>query len=682
MFQDLEKKCQQLLGEKEQLKLKNELLTEESKTLRHDLTRSNKEKIVAQSKACEVEAKLSVHCKGKETCLKKIETIQNKLTELSKSKSILEISTHSLESRVDEAKIVQKKLKLLNLHSDCIIADLQKQIKEKNRTIVLLKAVHLKEPKQNTTIVSTAPLEEDKLLISTLQRKLAGKTDEIEKLQRLLHTTKESGQCLSQVFLVEREGFSKKLAESDLIVQKLQAETDMLRCCILEKEQENENIGLKFRVSSENASELQGEVNILKHMIISENTLQASNNTCVGTADNGCQGKWDVHNTAVESVDKSVECMLELQDQGCQTSYIPLVTSATSPTAPMSDESTKRGSCKRPLLASPIAYESTKRGRADQQFEFEPTTEISEDSSPSPLPLMKRLSLKAMSPISYKGNNLETGEDYGMIRSAPEQDTNNAVPNTSYIVYGDVEYDGIEGIEYTQVVTVEEQRTPEHLLNKNANKIEESVKELRTLEHLINKKPNKATVSADEPRTPEHLINVEEPRTPEHLINKDVDRVTEYHNDPDYSPVISSTSSDEDGNSSRQAPINAISHHKSPADRGDTRETLHQANIIKESPLANDSGIGDETASSSNTNNIYNVTLEECAVGVCDGKPAASSCKRNVSSSEEDEVAQLTPAVTDILNSAYDRVNAIIRQPAKHNFYKASLSKSPKHFVR
>ena len=46
--------------------------------MRSDLVKSNKEKVAAQSKVSEVEAKLSVHCKGKETFLAKIESLQSK----------------------------------------------------------------------------------------------------------------------------------------------------------------------------------------------------------------------------------------------------------------------------------------------------------------------------------------------------------------------------------------------------------------------------------------------------------------------------------------------------------------------------------------------------------------------------------------------------------------------------
>ena len=59
--------------------MKYKVLQEENKTLRADLVKSNKEKVAAQSKVTEVEAKLSVHCKGKEACLVKIESLQNKL---------------------------------------------------------------------------------------------------------------------------------------------------------------------------------------------------------------------------------------------------------------------------------------------------------------------------------------------------------------------------------------------------------------------------------------------------------------------------------------------------------------------------------------------------------------------------------------------------------------------------
>ena len=66
------------MSEQEQIKLKYEVLKEENRVLRGDLVKCNKDKASAQSKACEVEAKLSVHCKGKEACLEKIEFLQNK----------------------------------------------------------------------------------------------------------------------------------------------------------------------------------------------------------------------------------------------------------------------------------------------------------------------------------------------------------------------------------------------------------------------------------------------------------------------------------------------------------------------------------------------------------------------------------------------------------------------------
>ena len=79
LFQDLEKKYQLAISEQEQNQLKYKVLQEENMTLRADLVKSNKEKVAAQSKVTEVEAKLSVHCKGKEACLEKIESLQNKL---------------------------------------------------------------------------------------------------------------------------------------------------------------------------------------------------------------------------------------------------------------------------------------------------------------------------------------------------------------------------------------------------------------------------------------------------------------------------------------------------------------------------------------------------------------------------------------------------------------------------
>ena len=79
LFQDLEKKYQLAISEQEQNQLRYKVLQEENKTLRADLVKSNKEKVAAQSKVSEVEAKLSVHCKGKEACLEKIESLQNKL---------------------------------------------------------------------------------------------------------------------------------------------------------------------------------------------------------------------------------------------------------------------------------------------------------------------------------------------------------------------------------------------------------------------------------------------------------------------------------------------------------------------------------------------------------------------------------------------------------------------------
>ena len=68
------------MTEQEQLQLKYNVLRDENQVLREDLVRANKEKVAAQSKVCEVEAKLSVHCNGKEACLEKIETLQNKFT--------------------------------------------------------------------------------------------------------------------------------------------------------------------------------------------------------------------------------------------------------------------------------------------------------------------------------------------------------------------------------------------------------------------------------------------------------------------------------------------------------------------------------------------------------------------------------------------------------------------------
>ena len=621
---------------------------------------SNKEKVFAQSKTSEVEAKLSIHCKGKESCLKKIEDVQCKFAELSKSNFILGTLISSLENRLRDAKQVQDKLKILNRHSSCIIDDLQNQIKDKNTTIVRLKADQLKEPIKSASNLSMVTTEEDKLLISSLKEKIVNKTDEIEKLNKLVTTTKTSERELSQVFLIEKGQNSQKIAELESQNQKLQSEADILRCCVIEKEKENSDIEEKFRESYKEAIDLVEEVSVLKSMILSNDTITLDATTQVGvdTKENESQLSFDTFQDKKEFTDKMIECRFNSENQETQTENFSLI---------FSSPNSRKTKSKRSRSISPLINESTKRGKGERD---EKSFEVFEDSTQGPLSPMQRLSLRSvLSPIPFmqdlldKNSNINDSFDNNDHKEIYQNDKNET-PKDPLILYSAIKNNEIpDSIEHTQVL-------------------------------------------------------LKEPCTPEHLINIETDRTADYHNDPDYSSVDSDSQHSDKGflilDETKQVnePNHSYVSYRRPITV--TPEILsHRSEhetVVKESPIvlfgvADDSGLGDEFISSTVTNDatdnftattdlvnppesVTSSELFKARSPICNQKLVLSTMAASTSGSEEDSVFEesdgdaVTPAVTRVLDSAYEQVNSILKQSGKRSFYKASLSKSPRMSTR
>ncbi|XP_063689934.1 uncharacterized protein LOC134822672 [Bolinopsis microptera] len=630
-YEDLERKYHQSVSEQEQTKLKYEVLKEENRVIRGDLVKCNKDKVSAQSKACEMEAKLSVHCQGKEACLEKIEILQNKFNELNKSYSSLSNSILAVEGNYSNVLTTQKKLKFLNCHSSCIISDLQTQMKERNTTIVKLKAAQLKIPVVNLPAKVEEISPEDNKLVSLLREQLDQKTSEMEQTVKLLETAKMSARELSEVFLVERADCAEKIAQLEERVFRLQVQVKLVQSVVSEKEKENSSLVENLQTSEVKVQDLEEELEILKSLI-SQDTVDAQTETVISVQDVACQNDVlspvqaptpdSTVNSPTELVDRSVNCCVTSEDKECQAEFLSPVVRLPVVTPPsVEDQSPLLSSSKRSPTASPTLNVQSKRFKRDC-LSVEPDVY---EVSPSPLPLSKRLKMPTPIPIKLEGG--------GKIATIFEEDTEHCSPERTQYNFSISYSETLSSVPEEDWLTVANPDISYNDISYNDDEVE--------------------------PKTPEQLVKTQEKKLV--LISSG------YRNDSDYSSVESSDLSPE-----KVTPV-------------EDPEEVEPVTLIKESPQL------DAMASpTTNSNPISPDTMQDESgfleitpqipvkmrrvVTVCvDSMSSSSSSEEEKPSSQvESEVKQ---SVQRVMRKAFRRVDK--DRTEKLSLYKASLSKSP-----
>ncbi|KAL5248859.1 hypothetical protein ACHWQZ_G017897 [Mnemiopsis leidyi] len=636
---DLQKKYHLAISEQEQNQLKYKVLQEENKTLRSDLVKSNKEKVAAQSKVTEVEAKLSVHCKGKETFLAKIEYLQSKLNDLNKNYSALAGSISAVETNFKNALNLQRKLEYCKAHSSCIVKDLQSQIKEKNQLIVKLKAAQLKDPASVfvPSKYEEKVFEEHNKLVTFLKEQLLEKTTEVEQTVKLMETAQMSARELSEVFLLERKESAEKIANLEEEAFRLTVQVKLVQEAVFAKEQQNQTLAEKLKISDEQAQDLQGELEILKSLI-SKETSDTATETCIESNDVACQNLSQIQTDNIAALDEmrrrdkeqdaNVSCCPTVESKECQTDIMSPFRSPSPVSNTQSPINFKHSplstTSKRSLADSPkrneVGSSSQKRLKSDFL--------LIDDISPSPLPLSKRLSLKLTSPIQ-----MVLEEDCKMTTIVEEglKIEDCSPERTQY------EYMETSGESYLTRHPAQSFPVEDWLTVANPEVSFQNVQ-------------SRASYEEDNPKTPEHLIS-----TAESKCNQTLQSGARYRNDPDYSSLESSDQSPEE-KTPRKVP-----------------RKVESVTSIKESPLSSD---------------ITSKTPQQYDSGFLENVPQTPSETRNVvsvfadSSEEESPVNcvrnEVRVSVERVLKKAYRRVNSAVERTETLNLYKASLSKSPK----
>ena len=532
-------------------------------------------------------------------------------------------SIAAVEGNFKNALVVQKKLEFLNRHSSCIVKDLQDQIKEKNKTIVKLKAVQLKDPViiQQTKVEECTP--ERNQLVSLLKEQLEHKTSEIEKTMRLLETAETSTRELSEVFLAERTECTEKISHLDEKAFKLEVQVKLVQAALSEKEKENASLSHDLQCSEDKVQELTSELEILKDMI-SRETADVGTETVSCVRDVACQNDapTPLRNDSAEMgvgenrpnklVDRSMSCCVTSDDKECQTEILSPRVKVESPTvdSPTADPPSPVFSpiaTKRPPPVSPTADENS----SSKRIKSELLSIENEEISPCPLPLNRRL--KMPSPIPIK---LEEESPMAMIADS------------------DIEDYSPEKTQYNFNPTTYSQQLP-------------SI-------------PEEEWLTVANPDTNySHTHDGGEPKTPEHLINTENNRSRGYRNDPDYSSVDSSDQSPEE---------------VAPAEGA---EVVTPITLIKESPQMGDMISPDIDQYDSGFLDTASRTPEQrlprgvVTVSV-DSSPSPE--REEVSNKVKHEVRE---SVSRIIKKAFRRVNKTLEPTDKLNLYKASLSKSP-----
>ena len=323
----------------------------------------------------------------------------NHSSELNKGYSALSNSIAAVEGNFKNALVVQKKLEFLNRHSSCIVKDLQDQIKEKNKTIVKLKAVQLKDPViiQQTKVEECTP--ERNQLVSLLKEQLEHKTSEIEKTMRLLETAETSTRELSEVFLAERTECAENISQLEEKTFKLEVQVKLVQAALSEKEKENASLSHDLQCSEDKVQELTSELEILKDMI-SRETADVGTETVSCVRDVACQNDapTPLRNDSAEMgvgenrpnklVDRSMSCCVTSDDKECQTEILSPRVKVESPTvdSPTADPPSPVFSpitTKRPPPVSPTADENS----SSKRIKSELLSIENEEISPCPLPL-------------------------------------------------------------------------------------------------------------------------------------------------------------------------------------------------------------------------------------------------------------------------------------------------------
>ena len=539
-----------------------------------------------------------------------------------------------MEGNFKHALNLQKKLEFLNRHSSCIVTDLQSQIKEKNNTIVKLKAAQLKDPvsfslpRKNDDKVPSEPDQ----LVRLLKEQLLQKTTEVEQTVKLLETAQMSARELSEVFLLERKECAEKISRLEEEAYRLTVKVKLVQEAVFEKEQQKQTFAEKLKVSEEQRLDLQGELEILKSLI-SKETSDAGTETIIESRDVACQNLSQNQIDYIAALnemtrrenehDAGVNCFPTVDNKECQTDIMSPYRSqspAVNPQSPSKHSPVLSINSKRSPPHSPSSDEANSSSQKRAKSDFL----LVEDISPSPLPLSKRLSLKLSSPIP-----IQIEEDCKMM-TIEEEDLNveDCSPERT-------QYDYMEtlGVSYLN-------RHPAHSV---------PVEDWLTVANPdVSFKNVPSSDEGDNPKTPEHLIKTGETKP-------NLQSVIRYRNDPDYSSVDSSDQSPED---------------KSPRK---TPKKVDSVTLIKESPLPGD---------------ITSPITEQFDSGFLESSPQKPAESRNVvsvfadSSGEEESVnrvrGEVKASVERVIRKAYRRVNSTFERTEKLNLYKASLSKSPR----
>ena len=543
-------------------------------------------------------------------------------------------SISAVEGNFKNALNVQKKLEFLNRHSSCIVTDLQSQIKEKNNTIVKLKAAHLKDPvsfcmpRKNDDMV----FSEHDQLVRLLKEQLLQKTTEVEQTVKLLETAQMSARELSEVFLLERKECAEKISHLEEEAYRLTVKVKLVQEAVFEKEQQNQTFAEKLKISEEQALDLQGELELLKSLI-SKETSDVGTETMIESRDVACQNlsqnqldyiaALDEMRRRENEQDACVNCCPTVDNKECQTDLMYPYRSPSpvvNPQSPPKHSPELSISSKRSPPHSPTRDDENSSSQKRVKSDFL----LIEDISPNPLPLSKRLSLKVSSPIP-----IQIEEDCKMT-TIVEDDLNleDCSPERT-------QYDYMErlGVSYLN-------RHPAHSV---------PVEDWLTVANPdVSFKKVPSSDEGDNPKTPEHLITTG-------ATKPNLQSVNRYRNDPDYSSVDSSSQSPEDK-----------SPHKTP-------KKVDSVTLIKESPLPGD---------------ITSPISEQYDSGFLESSSQKPAESRNVvsvfadSSGEEESESrvrgEVKASVERVIRKAYRRVNSTFERTEKLNLYKASLSKSPK----
>ena len=546
---------------------------------------------------------------------------------------MLSSSILAVEGNYSNVLTTQKKLEFLNCHTSCIISDLQTQIKEKNTTIVKLKAAQLKVPVVNLPAKVEVKSPEDNKLVSLLREQLVQKTSEMEQTVKLLETAKMSARELSEVFVVERADCGEKIAQLEDRVFRLQVQVKLVQSAVSEKEKETTSLVDNLQTSEVKVQELEEELEILKSLI-SQDTVDAETETIISVQDVACQNDLlspvqapipdSTVNSSTELVDRSMSCCVTTDDKECQAEFSsPVVRLPVVSPLSVGQQSPILFSSKRSPPAYPTLDSNTKRFKSDCLSKEPDVYEV----SPSPLPLSKRLNMPTPIPIKLEGG--------GQIATIVEldEDTEHCSPERTQYNFSVSYSETLSSVPEEDWLTVANPDISYNDISYNDDKVE--------------------------PKTHEQLIKIQE--------NKLVLRSSGYRNDSDYSSVESSDQSPEKMTPVEEPeeaePVTLIK--ESPQlDVMASPTTSINSNPISPDPIQDESGFLESTPQV--PGKVRRV------VTVCVDSSSSSSEEEKPSSLVESEVKQ---SVQRIVRKAFRRVDK--DRTKKVSLYKASLSKSP-----